>query len=87
MAVIFVWSPVLKNVMPSTSNNVTLETALRSSITLIGLVVVLLGYIYPVVRYLRRAEAAVNLPGGSRTKYIGRMLLGACLSGVALLGT
>lgn len=55
--------------------------------TALGLVVALVGYIYPVVQYLRRAEAARQLRPGDRSKYIRRMLLGACLSGVALLGT
>jgi hypothetical protein len=60
---------------------------LRGSVTAVGLVVALVGYIYPVMRYLGRAEAAAALPPDSRAKYIRRMILGACLSGVALLGT
>ncbi len=87
MSVIFVWSPLLEDFLPAAASNETLKTGLRSSVTLIGLIVALLGYIYPVVRYLGRAEAAAKLPADSRAKYIGRMLLGACLSGVALLGT
>jgi MFS transporter, SHS family, sialic acid transporter len=51
------------------------------------LAVAIVGYIYPVIRYLGRAEAAHKLESGDRSKYIGRMLLGACLAGVALLGT
>lgn len=87
MAVIFVWSPVLANHFPAVANNPGLRATLRGSVTAIGLVVALLGYIYPVVRYLGRAEAAQQLPADSRSKYVGRLLLGACLSGVALLGT
>jgi MFS family permease len=86
MAVIFVWSPVLTSVLPEGAN-ASLKTVLRAVVTAVGLVVALLGYIYPVVRYLGRAEAAGQLPVASRSKYVGRMLLGACLSGVALLGT
>ncbi len=55
--------------------------------TLLGLVVALGGFISPVSRYLRRAESAGTLQSGDRIKYLRRMLLGACLSGVALLGT
>jgi hypothetical protein len=87
MAVIFVWSPLLGPLFPATLSNETLKVMLRASVTSTGLIVALLGYIYPVVRYLGRAEAAAALPADSRPKYIGRMILGACLSGVALLGT
>ncbi len=52
-----------------------------------GLVVVTLGYLYPVIRYLRRARAADPTSGRAAGPTVRRMLLGACLSGVALLGT
>jgi hypothetical protein len=39
------------------------------------------------MRYLARAEAAGKLTPGERPRNIRRMLLGACLAGVALLGT
>lgn len=51
----------------------------------VGLVVATLGYIYPVLRYVQRQQATGEGSAGSNT--LGRMLLGACLSGVALLGT
>jgi len=47
----------------------------------------LLGYIYPVTRYLARAEASGRLQAVNRWRYVGRMLLGATLAGIALLGT
>jgi MFS family permease len=87
MSVIFVWSPLLGALLPATTTNDVLRNSLRGSVTTLGLVVALVGYIYPVTRYLGRAEAAAALPKGSRPKYVGRMILGACLSGVALLGT
>jgi MFS transporter, SHS family, sialic acid transporter len=53
----------------------------------LGLLLVLLGYTYPVVRYLQRSHP----PGTDSTQAwlptVRRMLLGACLGGVALLGT
>jgi MFS family permease len=58
--------------------------AVRLLGTLIALVVVTIGYTYPVVRYLQRAGGGQNQ---DVSPTIRRMLLGACLGGVALLGT
>ncbi len=61
----------------------------RAAGTPIGLVIATLGFSYPVVRYLQRQmanEAPDSLSLGMST-VLGRMFLGACLSGVALLGT
>jgi SHS family sialic acid transporter-like MFS transporter len=59
---------------------------MRIGCTLLGAVVATLGYLYPVFRYLRR-EREANPSGTSTVNAIPRMLLGATLSGVALLGT
>ncbi len=54
--------------------------------TTVGLAVAVLGYTFPLVRYLQRHIAAD--PGAEAWRPIlRRMLLAACLSGVALLGT
>jgi MFS family permease len=56
--------------------------------TLFGLGLATMGYIYPVLRYLQRLARANT--GGTNQPWqrtIGRMLLAACLSGIALLGT
>jgi MFS family permease len=53
--------------------------------SLVGLAVATAGYTYPLVRYLQRQPFA-DAPRAWR-QTLGRMLLGACLSGVALLGT
>lgn len=63
-------------------------TPIRLIATFWGVVVALVGYMYPVVRYLQRyratnPEAASDLFGST----MRRMALAACLSGVALLGT
>jgi MFS family permease len=52
----------------------------------VGLLVAAAGYTYPLVRYLQRQAASV---GGEHAwqPTLRRMLLAACLSGVALLGT
>lgn len=91
-----------------------LSMAVRIVGSLAALVVITLGYLYPIVRFVRRAEAsdhmaatdptaalaAAGLPSDAlpavRTEapptaalraIIGRLLLAASLSGVALLGT
>lgn len=61
--------------------------------TAIGLVIAYYGYTYPARRYLQRSIlAAVAAPDQSPDEWtpprvLGRMLIGATLSGVALLGT
>ena len=57
--------------------------------TPLGLVIATFGFSYPVVRYLQRqlaSPSATPMSMSMRT-VLGRMFLGACLSGVALLGT
>jgi hypothetical protein len=53
--------------------------------TLLGLAIATAGYTYPVLRFFQR-QAAANR-GGKWSGTFARMLLGAALSGVALLGT
>jgi MFS family permease len=60
----------------------------RLGATVFGLVIAIIGYTFPVVRYLQRQQAAGALVGEQGLgPTIRRMLLAACLSGVALLGT
>ena len=54
--------------------------------SLIGFVIVTWGYTYPVLCYLKRAEASGQV-GSDWKPMLKRMLLAATLSGVALLGT
>jgi MFS family permease len=86
--VIFLWSPALTTILPISEtfppNSVQL---LRVIGTLVGLAIALVGYIFPVARYLHRAEAAGAFSRSERRRYLGRMLFGAALAGVALLGT
>jgi MFS transporter, SHS family, sialic acid transporter len=60
---------------------------LAGVITVVGLAIALAGYLFPVRRYLSRAEAAATVGRGSRSEVQRKMLLGAGLAGVALLGT
>lgn len=53
----------------------------------LALVVALLGFLYPVVRYLQRVRASAPAAGPEWPVLVRRMLFAACLSGVPLLGT
>ncbi|MEX2171462.1 MAG: MFS transporter [Pirellulales bacterium] len=93
-AVIVLWSPIFEQIVRSSlgGGEGPFEMPLAGTVvrilgTLVGIAVALVGYIYPVMRYLGRAVQAQSLQPGDQSRYIRRMLLGACLAGVALLGT
>jgi MFS family permease len=91
-AVVFLWSPMFQEVAGAAAADGSTQlprwaSVLRLAGTTVGLTAALLGYLYPVIQYLRRAETAQKLHPGDRARYLRRMLLGACLAGVALLGT
>lgn len=67
------------------ANEISMPVRILGSILGLGLAVV--GYTYPVLRYLQRAESDNTDPTHAWWPTIRRMLLGACLSGVALIGT
>jgi len=81
--IVFLWSPNGTGLLPADESALW---TLRIAGTIVGLVIATIGYSYPVLRYCQRAEAATRRPGLTR-QTMGRMLLAACLSGVALLGT
>jgi SHS family sialic acid transporter-like MFS transporter len=66
---------------------IKLPIAVRVGGTLAALVVITYGYLFPILRYLRRVEQAQGTGNGLRRSTVRRMLLAAALSGVALLGT
>lgn len=91
-AVILLWSPLFEQsvgtVMPDGELAIpTWAFVSRLTGTAIGLAIAMLGYLYPVFRYLGRAALAKRFAPTDRKRYLGRMLLGASLAGVALLGT
>jgi MFS family permease len=53
----------------------------------VGLIIVTIGYLWPVMLYLKRAQAAAGGGAVLSSSILRRMLLAASLSGVALLGT
>lgn len=94
ISVVAVWSPFFRGYFSRAGSEIDgsvgyFEGAglFRLGITILGLCIAIVGYIYPVVRYLGRAESAKELRIGDRWRYIRLMLLGACLAGVPLLGT
>jgi MFS transporter, SHS family, sialic acid transporter len=73
-------------VLWTNSSNSGLMWTLRIAGTVVGLALAVVGYSYPALRYCQRLEFATGRTGLTKTT-IRRMLLAACLSGVALLGT
>jgi MFS family permease len=55
--------------------------------TLAAVLLVTLGYLYPLVRYLQRSASNAGASATSLGPTVRRMLLGACLGGVPLLVT
>ena len=55
--------------------------------TLVGLVIATIGYIFPALRFLQRTFSNSTAAQNETGRTIRRMLLGACLSAVALIGT
>ncbi len=93
-AVVAMWSPLYEQLVGTLSQQPggplvlpPVATIARMLGSVLGLTMALVGYSFPVVRYLGRAERAKQLAPGDRGKYVRRMLLGAALAGVALLGT
>ncbi len=75
LAIIWAWSPIGVAPLPAIG------------ITFAGLAMALFGYLYPVRQYLHRAEAAGSLKPGHGKDIVRKMLFGAGLASVALLGT
>ena len=93
-AVVFLWSPAFRIYVRTCRRRGRRRRRCRSWPMLfaacgsvVGFVVALVGFMYPVVRYLGRAEQAGALDEGDRGRCVRRLLFGACLAGVALLGT
>jgi hypothetical protein len=55
--------------------------------SLLAFFVALGGFLYPVVRFLQRDRAAAGAEARHDSHTLRHMLIGACLSGVALIGT
>ncbi len=77
-----VWSPLLPESMSPAA-----RIALRAVVTPLGIGIALWGFLLPVRKYLTRAGTAGDVTPDQRRTILGRLLLGAGLSGVALMGT
>src|SRR5690606_5577407 len=64
-----------------------ISLVLRTVGSLAGLAVAIAGYMYPVTRYLQRTSQTEVIRGAAGQPVRKLMLLGAALSGIALLGT
>jgi MFS family permease len=94
LGIIAVWSPAFRGaVLPAAATAAGASStpgwflALQVVATATGVVLALAGFMFPVARYLRRAEEAGQLAAGRRGVHLRRLLLGAALAGVPLLGT
>jgi MFS family permease len=76
VGLIVAWVPDLSMSLPA-----------RAICSAVGLAVALFGYTYPVRRFLARADSGALPPSHRARPTFRRMVLAACLSGVALLGT
>ncbi len=79
IGIIWAWSPA--------GAAAGLSKTQATLITIVGMLIALCGFLFPVRQYLSRAVAGGSLSAGSQSKVLGRMLLGATLAGIALLGT
>jgi MFS transporter, SHS family, sialic acid transporter len=93
-AVVVMWSPAYGHLVSmispgenAASGSAIVANVVRGMLSILGLTAALVGFMYPVVRYLGRAEQAGELDEGDRGRCIKRLIFGACLAGVALLGT
>lgn len=89
IVVITVWSPFFRELdfVNPEEGGAGFATFVRIAVTCVGLVVALVGYIYPVMRYLHRAENSGSLVTGDARRNLKLMLFAACLAAIPLLGT
>ncbi|HND53769.1 MAG TPA: MFS transporter [Pirellulaceae bacterium] len=85
LLIVLVWAWDPSTIFGSTTGGKVATIGLRVVSTLAGLVIATVGYLYPVRRFFQRVAAQGGQSDWPLT--VRRMLLGACLSGVALLGT
>ena len=77
LSIIYVWAPT----------SINFATWIKVAVTLLGLLICLLSFLYPVRQYLRRTVLTGRISSAQESQIVGRMILGAALAGVALLGT
>lgn len=86
--IVAVWASKWGVTADSPAAHHTLLLTARIVGTIVGLAIAIVGYTYPVFRFLQRTMASGRLDApASPWPTVRTMLLGACISGVALLGT
>jgi SHS family sialic acid transporter-like MFS transporter len=79
LVVIWAWTPA--------GEAAGIHSLAAIAITILGTGIALVGYLYPVRRYLQRAIAAGSIEASRTTDIVKYMMFGAGLAAVALLGT
>ncbi|NBR84965.1 MAG: MFS transporter [Verrucomicrobia bacterium] len=75
LVIIWAWSPAGVGALAATA------------ITVVGLGIALIGFLYPMRKYIERAELVSAIKPGQGAAIVKMMLFGAALAAVALLGT
>lgn len=84
-AMIYVWTVDETNLFGATLAH---SLPVRLIVSLVGLVIAIIGYAFPVTRYLQRAETAAGSTAASEVRgTITHMFMGAAVGGIALVGT
>lgn len=83
LAIIYIWAD--DSWAASLGSAATL--LLRVVVTIFGLGVAVVGYTFPVFRYLQRSGLDGSVPRDEMRSTLRSMLISACLGGIALLGT
>lgn len=76
LIIIYIWSPLTP-----------VGKGVAGLLTVVGLVAVIWGFVFPVRRYLARSGAAGGMNEEARAKVMRHLALGGLIAGVALLGT
>lgn len=84
--IVFVWAVPVEQ-FPASFGSLGIGIT-RGIVSILGIGIATIGYTYPVLRFLKRLRASDGYVETTASQHIvGRMLLCACLSGVALMGT
>lgn len=76
LVIIYIWSPLTP-----------VSKGVAGVLTVVGLVAVIWGFVFPVRRYLARSGAAGGMNEAARAQVMRHLALGGLIAGVALLGT
>lgn len=83
------WSPLGEQLMGASGVAAAWKTSVsvRWGLTLVGVTIAMLGFMHPVLRYMGRATASEAMTHAESRLYRRRLVLGAVLAAIPLLGT